>query len=98
LDEEHCPRAAFFAYFFWLQQKSKLNEGIRLKNAMDCGERSEYLISAAHKKRSHKNKKTSLSSFLQIIRTFETLSKTHSLSTKSLEPQQSRQAASPMSI
>jgi hypothetical protein len=39
VDEEHCPRAAFFAYFFWLQQKSKLNEGIRLKNAMDCGAR-----------------------------------------------------------
>ncbi|MFT4850952.1 MAG: hypothetical protein ACI83B_003514, partial [Sediminicola sp.] len=34
MDEEHCLRAAFFAYFFWLQQKSKLNEGIRLKNVM----------------------------------------------------------------
>jgi hypothetical protein len=40
LDEEHCPRAAFFAYFFWLQQKSKLNEGIRLKKAwMPCAQR-----------------------------------------------------------
>ncbi|MFT6779178.1 MAG: hypothetical protein ACJAV1_003121, partial [Paraglaciecola sp.] len=39
-DEEHCPRAAFFAYFFWLQQKSKLNEGIRLKKAwMPCAQR-----------------------------------------------------------
>jgi hypothetical protein len=27
----------YFAYFFWLQQKSKLNEGIRLKKAwMPC--------------------------------------------------------------
>jgi len=45
-----------------------LDEGIRLKNAMHCGERSEYLINAAHKRRSHKNKKTSISSFLQITK------------------------------
>jgi hypothetical protein len=49
VDEEHCPRAAFFAYFFWLQQKSKLNEGIRLKKAwMSCAQRI--------KQRSHKQK------------------------------------------
>jgi hypothetical protein len=57
LDEVHCPRAAFFAYFFWLQQKSKLNEGIRLKNVMDDSMQSICLISAAHKQRNHKNKK-----------------------------------------
>jgi hypothetical protein len=39
VDEEHCPRAAFFAYFFWLQQKSTLNEGIRLKKGMDASKR-----------------------------------------------------------
>jgi hypothetical protein len=48
LEEEHCPRAAFFAYFLLLQAKSKLNEGIRLKNCMDADERSECFISEAH--------------------------------------------------
>jgi hypothetical protein len=98
LDEEHCPRAAFFAYFFWLQQKSKLNEGIRLKNVMDDSMQSIYLISTAHKKRSHKQKNEPKLVFIKSQRKFETLSKTHSFSTKSLEPQQNRQAASPMSI
>jgi hypothetical protein len=55
VDEEHCPRAAFFAYFFWLQQKSKLNEGIRLKKAwMPCAQRIKGVAT---------NKKTSQSSF-----------------------------------
>mgnify|MGYP000927458435 CR=1 FL=1 len=52
-------------------------------------------ISLEHKNIVAKNKKTSLSSFLQIIRKLETLSKTRSLFTKLLPPQQSRQAASP---
>ena len=66
--------------------------------ARDGGERSEYLISAAHKRRSHKQKNEPKLVFIKSQRKFETLSKTHSLSTKSLEPQQSRQATSPMSI
>jgi hypothetical protein len=36
LEEEHCPRAAFFAYFLLLLAKSKLNEGIRLKKGKDA--------------------------------------------------------------
>jgi hypothetical protein len=40
LDEEHCPRAAFFAYFFLAAAKSRLDEGIRLKNGKDASTRS----------------------------------------------------------
>jgi hypothetical protein len=51
---EQCWRAAFFAYFFVLLQKSMVGrQGRRLKNAMDCGReaisaRSACIVHVVH--------------------------------------------------